>query len=330
MTTVPESSEKAPHKAPDNEVLAKMLAGWESLEAYPDRSIKTKVEFESNKTHSPFEKVEAINGSSLVDGRVFFRDAVKLAQLTMQTNPETLDEDQKLLLNFGGVYVLVGKDSDPKQLEQAWARAMRGHCNQQITVAENDTPEAAIEHPLVTQTLDNIPQEILEAEAQEDEKKRLAGDEQIERADAIINMEETYKKLKEEVWDVKLTLYGGEKTDNVYGDRENQPEERQFESVSDARVSMSRTYAILWAKLMQARLNESKNVAIADVAEETLNRMGITIPKERTGESDPLVTYMIFELGSEFVFDWEHSEALGKWFNERHRPQPLESDRFQD
>ena len=83
---------------------------------------------------------------------------------------------------------------------------------------------------------------------------------------------------------------------------------------------MSRTYAILWAKLMQARLNESKNVAIADVAKETLNRMGITIPKERTGESDPLVTDMIFELGSEFVFDWEHSEALGKWFNERHRP----------
>ena len=245
---------------------------------------------------------------------------MKLAQLTMQTNPETLDEDQKLLLNFGGVYVLVGENSDPKQLEQAWARAMRGHYDQQITVAENNTPEAAIEYPLVTQTLDNIPQEILEAEAREDEKKRLAGDKQMKRADAIINMEETYKKLKEEVWDVKLTLYGGEKTDNVYGDRENQPEERQFESVSDARVSMSRTYAILWAKLMQARLNESKNVAIADVAKETLNRMGITIPKERTGESDPLVTDMIFELGSEFVFDWEHSEALGKWFNERHRP----------
>ena len=313
MTTAPE---KALHTASNDE----MPTGWESLEAYPDRNIKTEVKFESNKTHSPFEKVEAINGSSLVDGRVFFRDAVRLAQLTMQTNPETLDEDQKLLLNFGGVYVLVGKDSNPKQLEQAWARAMRGHCNQQITVAENNTPEAAIKHPLVTQTLDNIPQEILEAEAQEDEKKRLAGDEQIERADAIINMEETYKKLKKEVWDVKLTLYGGEKTDNVYGDKENQPEERQFESVSDARVSMSRTYAILWAKLMQARLNEDKSVAIADVAGETLKRIGITIPKEQTGESDPLVTDMIFELGSEFVFDWEHSEALGKWFNKRHRP----------
>ena len=313
MTTAPE---KALHTASNDE----MPTGWESLEAYPDRNIKTEVKFESNKTHSPFEKVEAINGSSLVDGRVFFRDAVRLAQLTMQTNPETLDEDQKLLLNFGGVYVLVGKDSNPKQLEQAWARAMRGHCNQQITVAENNTPEAAIKHPLVTQTLDNIPQEILEAEAQEDEKKRLAGDEQIERADAIINMEETYKKLKKEVWDVKLTLYGGEKTDNVYGDKENQPEERQFESVSDARVSMSRTYAILWAKLMQARLNENRNVAIADVAEKTLNRIGITIPEKQTGESDPLVMSMIFELESEFVFDWEHSEALGKWFNERHRP----------
>ena len=313
MTTAPE---EALHTASNDE----MPTGWESLEAYPDRSIKTEVKFESNKPHSPLEEVEAINGSSLVEGRVFFRDAVKLAQLTMQTNPEMLDEDQKLLLNFGGVYVLVGEDSNPKQLEQAWARAMRGHYDQQITVAENDTPEAAIEYPLVTQTLDNIPQETLEAEAQEDEKKRLAGDEQIERADAIINMEETYKKLKKEVWDVKLTLYGGEKTDNVYGDRENQPEERQFESVRDARVSMSRTYAILWAKLMQARLNENRNVAIADVAEKTLNRIGITIPEKQTGESDPLVMSMIFELESEFVLDWEHSEALGKWFNERHRP----------
>lgn len=313
MTTAPE---KALHTASNDE----MPTGWESLEAYPDRNIKTEVKFESNKTHSPFEKVKAINGSSLVDGRVFFRDAVRLAQLTMQTNPETLDEDQKLLLNFGGVYVLVGEDSNPKQLEQAWARAMRGHYDQQITVAENDAPEAAIKHPLVTQTLDGISQETLEAEAQEDEKKRLAGDEQIERADAIINMEETYKKLKEEAWDVKLTLYGGEKTDNVYGDKENQPEERQFESVRDARVSMSRTYAILWAKLMQARLNENRNVAIADVAEKTLNRIGITIPEKQTGESDPLVMSMIFELESEFVFDWEHSEALGKWFNERHRP----------
>lgn len=313
MTTAPE---KALHTASNDE----MPTGWESLEAYPDRNIKTEVKFESNKTHSPFEKVEAINGSSLVDGRVFFRDAVRLAQLTMQTNPETLDEDQKLLLNFGGVYVLVGEDSNPKQLEQAWARAMRGHYDQQITVAENDAPEAAIKHPLVTQTLDGISQETLEAEAQEDEKKRLAGDEQIERANAIINMEETYKKLKEEAWDVKLTLYGGEKTDNVYGDKENQPEERQFESVRDARVSMSRTYAILWAKLMQARLNENRNVAIADVAEKTLNRIGITIPEKQTGESDPLVMSMIFELESEFVFDWEHSEALGKWFNERHRP----------
>lgn len=313
MTTAPE---KALHTASNDE----MPTGWESLEAYPDRSIKTEVKFESNKPHSPLEEVEAINGSSLVEGRVFFRDAVKLAQLTMQTNPEMLDEDQKLLLNFGGVYVLVGEDSNPKQLEQAWARAMRGHYDQQITVAENDAPEAAIKHPLVTQTLDGISQETLEAEAQEDEKKRLAGDEQIERADAIINMEETYKKLKEEAWDVKLTLYGGEKTDNVYGDKENQPEERQFESVRDARVSMSRTYAILWAKLMQARLNENRNVAIADVAEKTLNRIGITIPEKQTGESDPLVMSMIFELESEFVFDWEHSEALGKWFNERHRP----------
>ena len=60
MTTAPE---KALHTASNDE----MPTGWESLETYPDKSIKTKVKFESNKTHSPFEKVEAINGSSLVE-----------------------------------------------------------------------------------------------------------------------------------------------------------------------------------------------------------------------------------------------------------------------
>ena len=219
--------------------------------------------------------------------------------------------------------MLVDKDSNPKKLEAAWARAMRGHYDQQITVTDDLTNMAIGSYPLVTGTLDNIPKEILKAEAAEDEAKRRAGDEEIQRADAIINREEIYQRLKDEVWDVELTFGEGDKTytTNVYGDKQKQPEEDPFDSADEAKILMQRAHAILWAKLMQARLNESKNVAIADVAEETLNRMGITIPKERTGESDPLVTDMLFELGSEFVFDWEHSDALDKWFNERHRPQ---------
>lgn len=169
-------------KLPEQEVPGEQKAtGWESLENYDDFT-----------HHSPLEKVPAVDGNDLLGNRVFFRDAIVLTQNAIPTSPETPEENQALL-DFGGVYVLVDKDSDsdPKKREAAWARAMRGHYNQEITVTDNIIGGVIGSYPLVTDTLDNIPKEILEAEAAEDEAKRRAGDEEIQQADAIINREKT-------------------------------------------------------------------------------------------------------------------------------------------
>lgn len=274
------------------------VTGWESLENYDDFT-----------HHSPLEKVPAVDGNDLLGNRVFFRDAIVLTQNAIPTSPETPEENQALL-DFGGVYVLVDKDSDPKKLEAAWARAMRGHYNQEITVTDNIIGRVIGSYPLVTDTLDNIPKEILEAEAAEDKAKRLAGNEKIQEADAIINSEETYRRLKDEVWDVELTFKGNKTyTDNVYGDKQNQPEEDPFDSASEAKFLMQTCYAVLWAKLMQARLNENKNVAIADVAEESLNQMDVTLY-----EDEEFVKNICNRLGR---YNWEHCAELKDWYNER-------------
>ena len=288
-------------KLPEQEVPGEQKAtGWESLENYDDFT-----------HHSPLEKVPAVDGNDLLGNRVFFRDAIVLTQNAIPTSPETPEENQALL-DFGGVYVLVDKDSDsdPKKLEAAWARAMRGHYNQEITVTDNIIGGVIGSYPLVTDTLDNIPKEILEAEAAEDKAKRLAGNEKIQEADAIINSEETYRRLKDEVWDVELTFKGNKTyTDNVYGDKQNQPEEDPFDSASEAKFLMQTCYAVLWAKLMQARLNENKNVAIADVAEESLNQMDVTLY-----EDEEFVKNICNRLGR---YNWEHCAELNDWYNKR-------------
>lgn len=290
-------------KLPEQEVPGEQKAtGWESLENYDDFT-----------HHSPLEKVPAVDGNDLLGNRVFFRDAIVLTQNAIPTSPETPEENQALL-DFGGVYVLVDKDSDsdPKKREAAWARAMRGHYNQEITVTDNIIGEVIGSYPLVTDTLDNIPKEILEAEAAEDKAKRLAGNEKIQEADAIINSEETYRRLKDEVWDVELTFKGNKTyTDNVYGDKQNQPEEDPFDSASEAKFLMQTCYAVLWAKLMQARLNENKNVAIADVAEESLNQMDVTLY-----EDEEFVKNICNRLGR---YNWEHCAELNDWYNKRIR-----------
>ena len=300
-------------KSPEQEVSGEQKAtGWESLENYGDGNVEDGSDYNH---HSPLEKVPAVNGNDLLRSRVFFGDAIKLTQKYIPTSPETLEKNQ-VLLNLGGVHILVNKDSDPKKLEAAWARAMRGHHGQQITVTDNLTDMVIGSYPLVTDTLDNIPKEILEAEAAEDEAKRRAGDEKIQRADAIINREETYRRLKYKVWDVELTFGEGDKTytTNIYGDKEKQSEEDPFDSADEAKILMKRAHAILWAKLMQARLNENKNVAIADVAEETLNRMGITLSKK---QEDLFVKDICYELGHA-VYNWEHCAELDDWYNKRH------------
>ena len=276
------------------------VTGWESLENYDDFT-----------HHSPLEKVPAVDGNDLLGNRVFFRDAIVLTQNAIPTSPETPKENQALL-DFGGVYVLMDKDSDPKKLEAAWARAMRGHYDQEITVTDDIIGGVIGSYPLVTDTLDNIPKEILEAEAAEDKAKRLAGNEKIQEADAIINSEETYRRLKDEVWDVELTFKGNKTyTDNVYGDKQKQPEEDPFGSASEAKFLMQTCYAVLWAKLMQARLNENKNVAIADVAEESLNQMDVTLY-----EDEEFVKNICNRLGR---YNWEHCAELNDWYNKRIR-----------
>ena len=293
MTEMDKSLEQG---APDEQ----KVTGWESLENYDDFT-----------HHSPLEKVPAVDGNDLLGNRVFFRDAIVLTQNAIPTSPETPEENQALL-DFGGVYVLVYKDSDPKKLEAAWARAMRGHYNQEITVTDNIIGGVIGSYPLVTDTLDNIPKEILEAEAAEDKAKRLAGNEEIQQADAIINTEKTYRRLKDEVWDVELTFKGNKTyTDNVYGDKQNQPEEDPFDSASEAKFLMQTCYAVLWAKLMQARLNENKNVAIADVAEESLNQMDVTLY-----EDEEFVKNICNRLGR---YNWEHCAELNDWYNKRIR-----------
>ena len=298
-------------KSPEQGVSGEQKAtGWESLENYDYGNTEDGSDYTH---HSPFEKVPAVNGNDLLDSGVFFGDAIELTQKYIPTSPETPEENQ-VLLNLGGVHILVNKDSDPKKLEAAWARAMRGHYDQQITVTDDLTNMAIGSYPLVTGTLDNIPKEILKAEAAEDEAKRRAGDEEIQRADAIINREEIYQRLKDEVWDVELTFGEGDKTytTNVYGDKQKQPEEDPFDSADEAKILMQRAHAILWAKLMQKRLNENRKVA--DVAEESLNEMGITLSEK---QENLFVKYICYELGHA-VYNWEHCAELDDWYNKRH------------
>lgn len=298
MTEIPKSSSQ---ELPDGQ----KATGWDSLADYDNG--------DSDYTHhSPFGEVPAINGNDLLDSGVFFGDAIALTQNTFQPSSETTKENQALL-NLGDVYVLVGKDSDPKKLEAAWARAMRGHYDQQITFTE-DITDTVESYPLVTTTLDNIPKEILEAEAAEDEAKRRAGDEEIQQADAIINREKDYRRLKDKVWDVELTFGEGDEkyTTNVYGDKQKQPEEIPFDSASEAKISMQRTYAILWAKLMQKRLNEGESKKVADVAEESLNEMGIALSEKH---ENLFVTDICYELDA--IYNWEHRAELKDWYNKR-------------
>lgn len=302
MTEISKSPEQGvSQESPDGQ----KATGWESLVDYDNG--------DSDYTHhSPLEKVPAINGNDLLDSGVFFGDAIALTQKYTSTSSETPEEKQ-VLLNLGDVYVLVGKDSDPKKLEAAWARAMRGHYDQQITFTE-DITDTVESYPLVTTTLDNIPKEILEAEAVEDEAKRRAGDEEIQQADAIINREKDYRRLKDKVWDVKLTFGEGDEkyTTNVYGDKQKQPEEIPFDSASEAKISMQRTYAILWAKLMQKHLNEGEGEKVADVAEESLNEMGIALSEKH---ENLFVTDICYELDA--IYNWEHRAELKDWYNER-------------
>lgn len=60
---------------------------------------------------------------------------------------------------------------------------------------------------LATETLKNsTPEEVLDTEAQTDEARRNAGYSDIQRADTIIDRENKYEKLKEELQGVKVVF----------------------------------------------------------------------------------------------------------------------------
>lgn len=141
---------------------------------------------------------------------------------------------------------------------------------------------------------------------------QFARDEKIQRADDIINREEIYRRLKDEVWDVEL-VFNTENTlpPNVFGDRKNPRLASPFKTVSEAKKVMYASYAIIWAKLMQQRLDSEEAATIESVAEETLNKLGIDVDI-----FDPLFGTITSYLSPGSNWKWNHSKDLFKWYKE--------------
>lgn len=267
----------------------------------------------------PLEQAPVFDlGNDSAPSGLFFSDVVDLAKKTIEHSSEAPEGDSATLVIFGGICVPVYKDSDLKKLEAAWARVMRGHCDQQIKVPDpyGDRSTLPTTYPLVIKTLDDIPEEVLAAEAQEDEARRNAGDRGIQRADAIINRKEKYEKLKKELWDVKVIFNdmegtGVELPPNFFGDRDNPRLAPQCETVFEARGVMYVSWAIIWAKLMQQRLDSDEAATIEHVAGETLEELGIKVDN-----SDPLFNAVTRYLLPGPKQRWEHGEALSRWHEE--------------
>ena len=271
----------------------------------------------------PLEQAPVFDlGNDSAPSGLFFSDVVDLAKKTIEHSSEAPEGDSATLVIFGGICVPVYKDSDLKKLEAAWARAMRGHYDQQIRVFDqNDTDEyvrgfrSFDVYPLAV-SLDNVPEKFLAAEAREDEARRNAGDRGIQRADAIINRKEKYEKLKKELWDVKVIFNdmegtGVELPPNFFGDRDNPRLAPQCETVFEARGVMYVSWAIIWAKLMQQRLDSDEAATIERVAGETLEELGIKVDN-----SDPLFNAVTRYLLPGPKQRWEHGEALSRWHEE--------------
>ena len=265
----------------------------------------------------PLEKAPLLAlGDDLADARIFFSDAVDIAKYAISNGPEAPEEGQPVLLIFGGVCVPVYENSDPEELEAAWARVMRGHCDQQIKVRDQYENDFVItnEYPLVIKTLDDIPEKFLAAEAREDEARRNTGDSDIQRADTIINRKEKYEELKEKLWDVEIRLAGAavaQLPPNIYGDRDNPIQAEPFTSEFEARGAMYSSYTFLLAKLMQDHLNNNETATVADIAEEALKILDI-----RVNTSDPLFNAVTGYLLPDSAWGWDHGQELLGWYNE--------------
>lgn len=266
----------------------------------------------------PLEKAPLLElGNDLADARIFFSDAVDIAKYTISNGPEAPEGGQPVLLIFGGVCVPVYENSDPEKLEAAWARVMRGHCDQQIKVPDPDSehPVMAETYPLVIKNLDDIPEEVLAAEAQEDEARRNDEDDyDIQRADAIINRKEKYEELKEKLWDVEIHLTGAAAAQlppNIYGDRDNPIQAEPFKRAFDARGVMYRSYTFLLAKLIQDRLNRDDTATVAGVTKEALGILDIKVDT-----SDPLFDAVTGYLSPNSAWGWNHGQELLGWRDE--------------
>lgn len=252
---------------------------------------------------------------------LFFSDVVAIAKKAIEQKSKTSEENPAILVIFGGVCVPVYKDSDPEKLEAAWARVVRGHGDQQIKVPDpyDNHPGMAETYPLVIKTLDDIPKEVLAAEARADEALRKDGDAGIQRADALINREEKLKRLKEELWDVEIKFgikgMGNPLLPNIFDDREN-PLLTQFETMFEAKGVMYNSYTYLWAKLMQQRLNDDESATIEDIAEEMLDILDIKVSGQ-----DRLFNAVTDRLLPISERNWEHREALARWYEELLRRQ---------
>lgn len=329
MTGIPKPSEGMPSEEQNN-----AATRWDTLQENPagikeevqeDPETPAEVTLEPSEPevyHGSLEKAPVFDlGHDSAPSGLVFSDVVAIAKKAIEQKSKTSEENPAILVIFGGVCVPVYENSDLEKLEAAWARVMRGHCDQQITIPDpyGDRSTPPTTYPLVIKTLGDIAKEVLAAEARADEALRKDGDAGIQRADALINREGKLKRLKEELWDVeiKFGIKGMENPllPNIFGDREN-PLLTQFETMSEARIVMYNSYTYLWAKLMQQRLNDDESATIEDIAEETLDILGIKVSGQ-----DRLFNAVADRLLPISEQNWEHREALARWYEELLRRQ---------
>lgn len=333
MPGIPKPPEGTPDERKNGNVPTDWEEFWRVYRENPDTPVNNHTDVapepsEPEMYSGPLEQAPVFDlGHDPAPSGLFFSDVVDLAKKTINHDPEAPEKDQVTLVIFGGVCVPVYKDSDLEKLEAAWARVMRGHCDQQIRIFDqNDTDEYVRGfrpfdvYPLAV-SLDNVSKELLAAEAQEDEDQRNAGYRSIRDADAIINRKEKYNKLKKELWDVKVIFNDMEGTGvdlppNFFGDRDNPRLAPQCETVFEAEGVMYVSWAIIWAKLMQQRLDSDEAATIKRVAGETLEELGIKV-----NTSDPLFNAVTRYLLPGTEQNWEHSQELLEWRDEIRKQQ---------
>ena len=307
MTGIPKPPEGVPSEEQNNTATL-----WDTLREYPAGGEEDPQYANTIKAPERAPIIGDYASSGLI-----FSDMVGLAKgIAEEKNrhSQTPEEGQLVLLVFGGVCVPVYEDSDPERLETAWARVMRGHYDKQMKIPGlyGNNPEMTTTFPLVTETLDNIPEEVLAAEAQADEARRKAGDSDIQQADTIIYREKKYEKLKKELQDVEI-VFNTENTQpsNVLSDGEKSQKKPQkvspLKEVFKAQRNMHFSWAVLWAKLMQRRLNDGETATIKDIAKDTLGILDIKVDAP-----GPLFS----EVTRHLVQSWNHGEELSEWYRE--------------